>query len=750
MKIRNLLVMLTGILTVTASCAPQAHRIVESPVAPVTLNLDSMTMVEVSADPPEGEGIENWLRVAEDKGLVLYLNPHTSGFAVENTNGGKLWYSNPPLADEDPVAKAQKKTLMKSQFTITYAREGDESASSINSFAGSVNRGDFDLYRDDSGFVAVYHISKAGITLPIRYELKNGRLCVSVLTGAVEEDDGVQLLSVSLLPYMGAASSEDEGYMLVPDGMGALIHFDNDKTDVYSQKLYSRDYAQYAPIDTYKTEPARLPVFGAKFDQDGYLAIITQGEADATICADTGGTLCNYNALYSDFILRATDTRLSETFKVDTYILPEDAALPEQVQVQYAFLHDSGGMDYTDLAACYREYLLTEGGLARQKTARTTAVVDLYGTALESKVVVAVEADLVKPLTTYNQVVDIVDQMRKIGITDIWVNYHDWSRESVYSKISKKAESLGQLGGKKELQGMQDRLTAENTNICFGVKLINLTSGSWLSRNSLFAKNIQGEPIEVYPYKLSTYGEDQSNDPTYLLTYGAMKDTAAAYVENLKKLSVDGISLDDMGLFLYTDYSSGKACITPMLDTIKGTMADLREQFGFISVKRGNAFMLPYADLVTDAPSQSSRYDVEDEEVPFYQLVLHGLVPYTVAPINGAANPADQFLIAVATGSLPSYQWIFESSIATVGTNQEALFSASYTDWLERAADQYERMLPLMKKNNQLLVGYSYPISGVSETLYEDGTRVLVNYTEDTLTVDNVSVPAKNFVIQEG
>ena len=62
------------------------------------------------------------------------------------------------------------------------------------------------------------------------------------------------LATISLLNYFGAAYTDSNGYILVPDGSGALIYTNNGKTDasLYNRRVYGTDYAQQ-PIPEFTT-----------------------------------------------------------------------------------------------------------------------------------------------------------------------------------------------------------------------------------------------------------------------------------------------------------------------------------------------------------------------------------------------------------------------------------------------------------------------------------------------------------------
>ena len=73
-------------------------------------------------------------------------------------------------------------------------------------------------------------------------------LIATVRGSSVKETDKDRYLLVSaeILPYFGAAGADENGYIFVPDGCGALIYYNNGKTETeqYSQPVYGNDAAQ--------------------------------------------------------------------------------------------------------------------------------------------------------------------------------------------------------------------------------------------------------------------------------------------------------------------------------------------------------------------------------------------------------------------------------------------------------------------------------------------------------------------------
>lgn len=66
------------------------------------------------------DGSEDAIILENDK-LKLTMDPTTTQFTLEVKETGKVWYSNPPEADADPVAVASYKGRLQSTLIMTYS-----------------------------------------------------------------------------------------------------------------------------------------------------------------------------------------------------------------------------------------------------------------------------------------------------------------------------------------------------------------------------------------------------------------------------------------------------------------------------------------------------------------------------------------------------------------------------------------------------------------------------------------------------
>ena len=145
----------------------------------------------------------------------------------------------------------------------------------------------------------------------------------------------------------------------------------------------------------------------------------------------------------------------------------------------------------------------------------------------------------------------------------------------------------------------------------------------------------------------------------------------------------------------------------------------------------------------------SSRFDVMDADIPFYQLVAHGAMVMYTEPLNERGSTDTAILRMAEYGLYPSWRLIARDPALLAGTDGADWFSMSLSAWQEdviRISKQIEALAPYATMR---MIGHEKIDANVSVTTYENGDRVLVNDGTADTAVDGVSIPARSYVIKE-
>ena len=251
--------------------------------------------------------------------FTLFASMLTGEFAVRNNASGKIWYSNPADKENDPFAGTDKSKTF-SLLALQYIEEDTLVQGFITGYEAQENGG-VSVEKTDDGISVFYKYDDLRIAVPLDISLTDKGIKASINVKKIHEESNKKILNISMLPYFCAGNTKDDGYIVVPDGCGALIDFNSGRQDFasYSQPLYGRDVTVSGDTNTKQEENSALPLFGIKKGDMGFAAIITKGDAAASIVAGVSKKGSGYNNTYADFTLRSTDKVVISGNSMDVY-----------------------------------------------------------------------------------------------------------------------------------------------------------------------------------------------------------------------------------------------------------------------------------------------------------------------------------------------------------------------------------------------------------------------------------------------
>ena len=710
-----------------------------------------------------GEGDVKYLKenkfevVTENNLMVLYAVKTSGEFAVEDKRNSYIWYSNPKDRETDKIAQGVIKMDLSSQINLTYTDYKSDLMKTKNNFTGSVKKNSVKYEGIKNGFKVTYSFQgEDGFSIPINITLGDNYLNAEVDIDNLKETDNI-IYSMDLLPYFGAGTSTDKGYIFVPDGSGALINFNNGKKNVetYQEAIYGRDNTFSSNQNPVKREIVKLPVFGIKNGENAFISVVDKGESQGTISANVSGIKSSFNNVFTSFDIRKFDSFIvgqGGMNVVTTRLFEKGKSKLNACAVRYYLLQGKEA-DYSGMATTYRDYLTKEKGLKAAVDIKPQVYLDLYGAVRKQKSVFGIPLNVIQPLTTYKDTENIMEDLKKAKVDNIVVNYHDWYSDAVDSKIPLSAAVIGKLGG---TSGFKDLITyTKNNGIKFypQVDFLNILKGNGMLLKFLNeARTISKTPATVFSYKLSTYFKDIDQLVYNLISPNSIDKIITKFNKSYKKYDIPGIGLDSISSMVYSDFSKTNVSTrqeteTKWIDALKL----MKQEFGSVEASAPNAYALPYVDYVLDAPSDSSHYYIEDETIPFYEMVIRGIKPYTIEAFNLVADKELQMLKAIETGANPHYKWIGEDTNLLKETKYENLYSSDYKAWMKTTIEDYKVFESLYDKlQNTLIVEHKKLEEGVFETNYSNGISVITNYSTVEYWEGNNIVAPKKYLIKEG
>ncbi|MBP3962184.1 DUF5696 domain-containing protein [Paenibacillus lignilyticus] len=713
-----------------------------------------MSKLSMSGDAPTTEqmsyGGATWYKMSEQRAGSLWLDPAAGQIAVK-TAVGEMWLSNPSKEDQeqDPT-KGQWKKNAASPILVNYYNldtKAEETANTIDSEAVITWK------PIENGVGVRYEMKQLGISVYLEYVMAQDGFVVHLPQEGVTEGAQFQVVSLSVLPFFGAALDDGQGYLFVPDGPGGLITFGKKRAALtlpYDYPVYGRDWSIPAVDNSYFRESINYPVFGMKRGDQGFISVIEQGEATANIVAMPSQLKTSFNNVYAKFKYRNHYFLQKGLDPNNVNSVYEKALNVSSFTMRYLFL-EKDASDYVGMAKRYRTYLADTRKLTAGNAAGAPPLtLDFIMAASEQPTPLGASVVVV---STFDEVKKIVDDLYAEGIHSMRVNLRGWQKGGFAGSIPDRFPIDGKLGGRSGFLALQKHLKEKGIPLVLNDDLkIGIDSfGSGFSPKKDGVRQITGKVVKFYQ------NGDFYNQALYYYTINPWKvfeDYLPGMIKDWQGLSVGGVALmDEYGDGLFSDYMPGRTSNRSETAALTNQTLDLlRSKLGWAGTSNPFAFSIGHADMFYNLPLDYN-YDLAiDERVPFYPMALHGLVAYTSGSGTLRTDPGTEFLRELEYGALPYY-------VVTAGDIRD-LSRTTYSGYV---SGQYQLVKSQMVSEykafaatggdvwNSYMDGHRKLADGVYETSYENGTRIIVNYNEQAYaSVDGVKVKANNYAVIRG
>lgn len=586
----------------------------------------------------------------------------------------------------------------------------------------------------------------------ITYKLDGNNLVVTVPFNEISYRLKYPITQLSVLPYFGAAGPDDEGYMLIPEGGGSIIKFNNGKTkqNGYYADCYGWDYAMERKAVITETRAA-YPVFGISYNDSSVLSVIEKGAEYAGITAEIAGKLGSYNYARADYkMLHREQYEVTARSQSAQFVYEPQLPQEEYIQQSFTFV-DSGS--YVDMAKAYRNKLFA--GAKKQNVQNVPVAVEIVG-AIEKKQQIA-GMPKVRPykLTSYKDAGKIINEIDELGIKDVNYKLSGFVNGGIRQKFMNKISFIKVLGGKSDFKKMLKSVEEASGKLYLDGAVqtayrSNIFDGFFSYRDS--ARFVSDELCELSEYTPIWYGKDPDRDNYYLLNNKNRNKGAEKFLKSASKMKLDGVSFRDNGNLLSSDFND-RAPLTRAQETANqiAKFDEAAEKGLSIMINGGNDYAVTKADFVTNMPLHGNQYAIIDGTVPFYQIALHGYVNYAGSPIN-LAYEKDQILLESAeAGAGLQFSFINASERDLQETNYTEYYASNFSEWKEKLSEVYEeynaKMAPVM---NSLIKSHEYVSDNVTKTTYENGYAVYVNFSyKNYITPSGKFIPEREYRVMK-
>jgi len=258
------------------------------------------------------------------------------------------------------------------------------------------------------------------------------------------------------------------------------------------------------------------------------------------------------------------------------------------------------------------------------------------------------------------------------------------------------------------------------------------------------SKQIDQRDAKKYIYD---YVSGEGTDYTSILNPTVLLPILNRFGKQAAKIGINRLDIQDIGHNVFADYSKEKIIDRETAVNIYRRLLEQQNvEYRSLMTQGGYAYTFPYIDVVMNAPFSDSGFDMTDRSIPFYQIVYHGYIQYSGAPLNLSYDFTTDMLRLIEYGGSPYYQIMAAKSSAIMGTDYSRLCSNNYDNWKEKMVETYaiinQALAPTLR---QTIVDHAKLHNDVFMTTYENGYIVYVNYSDKDVSIDGVTIPARYF-----
>lgn len=585
--------------------------------------------------------------------------------------------------------------------------------------------------------------------IPVRYRLSGGDLLVSVDVSSIEETEDYFITKVELLKCFGAAKPTDEGYLFVPDGSGSIIENNiisnaMNKMDV---PFYGQDQAVALLEGTSIAIKNTFPVFGIRSGDHAVFGIVENGAAVGGMSAQVNSASITYNLAYPYFIYHVVDNFGIQGVLLDYYKNTADV----DYTVRYHFLNGDEA-SYSGMAAYYQQYLVQTGALERQEAQDTSwgLDVELLGSMKKTVNEIGIPIDVDYAVTTFEQAQEIMDILHENGISDVDVIYSGLVNGGMEQKALKKVKIEKGLGGLKGYQKLDSSLTSQGDTLYAGMNPLEIYekgNGVWGTED--VSKYLTKSSVLVGITSDDTNRVSNFSSVAWLVNPHRWETMTTGFLKDFAKVGSQKLYLESVGAYLNGNYSAKEGVTRQTAQYLTRQMLSQITEAGYeLKLDVGNDYVLPYANSLVNVPTSSSHQRVESYSVPFVGMVLKGYIPFTCSSINQSANADKALLEAIESGAGLNYLLIYDNQLNLIDTNYEDLFSVNYTTQIERILEDYKNLnAKIGHLQNARIVGHEHLTEDVNCVTYEDGTKIYVNYGNESSRVPEGTVEPLSWLV---
>ncbi len=516
----------------------------------------------------------------------------------------------------------------------------------------------------------------------------------------------------------------------------------------------------YVPKDESNPDSEQIPVGLGYYDiinrdntvetktvkKRGFVCIIEEGDALASLTTYHAGALNDYNTIKMEFTPRPKDSyNLADSISVgsnDEWTVVSDRKYVGNYMMKYITLSEvkaspeeeevSGKYDasWLGMAVAYRDYLTNSGVLSKLSDDEITKeniplYIETFGAIETTKKILSIPVDVMTPLTTFEDVKTMYDELSAQGMKNINFKLTGYANGGMAYTMPGKLKFEKAVGGNdgfkaliedaEKINGNKD----QNLGIYPDFDFAYTSNSAWFdghSANKHNAQTIDGRYSSKRVYsatqqKYTNYFE-MVISPAYFADFYNMLE------ENYANKYTDtalNISVSTLGNALNSDFDEDEPYNREdSKEFTSKAFEHFDKTYSQVMTDGGNAYVWKYVDHILDVSLESSRYNFSSEAVPFIGVVLHGSVKFAGEPLNMEGDLEYALLKAIENGASPYFILSYQNTqVLKSNVVLSQYYSIRYDIWSDDIVDSYNTLNgALADVQNKYIIGHQFLTNG--------------------------------------
>lgn len=581
-----------------------------------------------------------------------------------------------------------------------------------------------------SSFTTTINVTNYGFAFDINIILQSNGFSVQFDPSTVQEtNDQYRLLGLQFFPYFGSAREDVyPGYVVIPDGVGALV-----RTNQRFDKTYQSDYFG-SDLGYLRTSIAdlSLPIYGMihQVDRIGFYHEIVEGAEHATLLANFWGRNTRYHRITNRYNVRRIFRNIINRAGDGQDVLPEEMVMQPYEGTYQLLKNDQAS--YVGIAQSYQANLEARQSIRSLEPTQTPMQVAMiiheqeptfFGTSRLT-------------MTSMDDVQTIRDRLMEDGIEEQVLVLKGWSDDG----LAYRQPYYFNLPDRQGLIDVIEDVNADGQHVYLEQDyLVSSELSSRVQFNRDVARNYSKLKMS---YRLNRLDNQPINE--YYLYPSIAEQKLANDLDAIQDLGATGFAFPSLGNTLYSYYDDDRFNRTETLNTVTSMAASLSAN----AMQQPSAYMFPHLNHYLDMPITNSQLDLFTDLVPLVPYVLKGYIPTFTPYLNFNALGKERLLQMIDFAVNPSYLLTEKPSSELRYTYSNKYFTTAYEDFQDDIRDVYAYIASALDHIlGAKVLNRSIIQTGVSRVDYDNGVTLYINYRSTPVTVDEITISALDYEV---